>query len=120
MSFESPDGRTLYFIHLSRENGVWKMPVEGGEAVQVTGPLNDVFNFAVGKDGIFYSAAPDSRHQGAIQFLSFSTGKMRPVVWTDHPLGAGLSLSPDQRFLLFSLREQTNSDLMMIENFVVR
>jgi hypothetical protein len=42
------------------------------------------------------------------------------VVVTDHPIGLGLSLSPDQRFLVFAQSDQTGSDLMLIENFVVR
>ena len=35
---ESPDGKTLYYAQLFPEKGIWKMPVQGGEAVQVTGP----------------------------------------------------------------------------------
>ncbi len=120
MPFESPDGKTLYYIGLSREKGIWKAPVQGGEAVQVTGPVNDVFTYAVSAEGIYYSAPPDSRHQGLIQFLSFSTGRSQTVVVTDRPIGWGLSLSPDQRFLVFAQRDQTGSDLMLIENFGVR
>ena len=59
------------------------------------------------------------RSQHLIRFLSFSTGQSRPVVVTDRPIGLGLSLSPDQRFLIFAQRDQTGSDLMLIENFIV-
>ena len=31
----------------------------------------------------------------------------------------GLSVSPDQRFLVFAQHDQTGSDLMLIKNFVV-
>jgi Tol biopolymer transport system component len=117
MPFESPDGKTLYYAHPSREKGIWKVPVQGGEAVQVTGPIGSV-SYAIAADGIFYVAAPDSRRQGLIQFLSFSTGRSRTVVATDR--AGGLSLSPDQRFLVFTRSDQTGSDLMLIENFVVR
>ena len=41
MPVESPDGKTLYYAHLLPEKGIWKMPVQGGEAVQVTGPVTD-------------------------------------------------------------------------------
>jgi hypothetical protein len=94
------------------------VPAEGGEEVRITGPLSDQPSFAVVDEGIFYSAAPDSSHQGLIQFLSFSTGGSGPVVVTDRPIGWGLSLLPDQRFVIFTQVDQTGSDLMLIENFV--
>src|SRR5262245_57492967 len=94
MPFESPDGKTLYFTRLSREKGIWKVPVQGGEASQVTGPVYD-FSYVVTAEGIFYSAPPDSRRRGLIQFLNFSTGRIRTVVETDRPIAEGLSLSPD-------------------------
>jgi Tol biopolymer transport system component len=119
MPLESLDGRTVYYVHNTREesNGIWKTPVLGGNAEQVTGPLSGQFGFAITPDGVFYSAAPVSRSQHLIRFLSFSTRRSWPVAVTDHPIGLGLSLSPDQRFLVFAQRDQTGSDLMLIENF---
>ncbi len=119
MPFESFDGKTLYFMDLGPERGIWKMPVEGGAAVQLTGPVN-YFAYVVGKEGLFYSPAPDATQKGSLQFLSFATGKTRTVVVADSPIGGMIGLSPDQRFLAFALRDQLNRDLMLIENFVVR
>jgi Tol biopolymer transport system component/DNA-binding winged helix-turn-helix (wHTH) protein len=119
MPIESPDGRALYYSHIRREEGVsiWRVPVQGGDAEQVAGSLSEQAAFAITPDGIFYSAAPVSRNQHLIRFLSFSTGRSRPVVVTDRPIGMGLSVSSDQRFLVFAQRDQTGSDLMLIENF---
>jgi len=119
LPFESHDGRTLYFRHPNPEKGIWKEPVEGGEATQVTGPVNGLA-YAVGREGIFYSPAPDSSQKGSIRFLSFATGRSRTVTVTDRPIGGWISVSPDQRFLLFELSGQVDRDLMLIENFVVR
>jgi Tol biopolymer transport system component len=118
---ESPDGRAIYYGRAVRGkgNGVWKVPVQGGDAEQVTGPLGEWVAFAITHNGIFYSAAPVSRNQHLIRFLNFSTGRSWPVVVTDRPIGLGLSLSPDQRFLVFAQRDQAGSDLMLIENFGV-
>ncbi|MBS1786709.1 MAG: serine/threonine-protein kinase [Acidobacteria bacterium] len=116
---ESFDGKTLYFQHLGPEGGIWKMPVEGGAAVQLTGPINQ-YAYAVGKEGIFYSPAPDATQKGSLQFFSFATGKTRTVVVADYPIGGLIGLSPDQRFLAFAQRGQYGRDLMLIENFVVR
>jgi Tol biopolymer transport system component/DNA-binding winged helix-turn-helix (wHTH) protein len=121
MPIETPNGRTLYYAHTRPEVGIsiWRMPVEGGDAEQVTGPLSEQIAFAITHNGIFYSAASVSRSQHLIRFLSFSTGRSQPVVVTDRPIGLGLSVSPDERFLVFAQRDQTGSDLMLIENFVV-
>jgi eukaryotic-like serine/threonine-protein kinase len=117
--FESSDGKTLYFVALSKGRGIWKMSVQGGEAVQVTGPINQVA-YAVGAEGIFYSPAPDSGQKGSIRFISFSNGQSRTVVVMDRPIGHAMCLSPDQRFLLFAPPDQTGSDLMLIEDVIVR
>jgi Tol biopolymer transport system component len=118
--FESFDGKTLYFIPLGQGKGIWKIPVQGGEATQVvTEPINDLA-YAVGAEGIFYSPAPDSNQRGSIRFFNFSTGQSRAVVVMDHPASLPMSLSPDQRFLLFAPSDRIGIDLMLIENFVVR
>lgn len=119
MPFEAPDGKTLYFLHLNQPKGIWNMPVAGGEAVQVTGPVNEEA-YAVGAEGIFYSPAPDATQKGSFRFLSFATGKTRTVVVTERPIGGMIGISPDQRFLAFAQSVQFNRDLMLIENFVLR
>jgi len=119
MAVESPDGKTLYYAQLLPERGIWKMPVQDGEAVQVTGPVTEVPEFVVTAGGIYYAAAPESHNQTLIRFLSFSTRKTITVVVTNRQFGRGLSLSPDQRFLVFTQHDQTGRDLMLIENFVV-
>jgi Tol biopolymer transport system component len=116
---ESPDGTAVYYARLSAKEGIWKVPAQGGEAVRITGPLSDQASFAVVDEGIFYAAAPGSCDQGLILFLNFSTGHSRPVVVTNRPIGWGLSVSPGQRFMIFAQVDQTGSDLMLIENFVV-
>jgi Tol biopolymer transport system component len=117
MPFESPDGKTLFFMHGSPDKSVWKIPITGGEAVQVTEPVN-YYGYAVGREGIFYSPAPDTGQKGSLRFLSFATGQTRTVVVTERPISEiGLGLSPDERFLLFGQRSQLDSDLMLIENF---
>lgn len=118
MSLESPDGKTLYYG--TPEKGIWKIPVQGGEAVQLTEPLSPLHAFAITNEGIYYTAAPHARNQSFIRFLRFSTGKSQPVVAVDRPVDIGLSISPDRRLLLFAQLDQSGSDLMLIEDFVVR
>ena len=117
--FESFDGKTLYFVPPGQGKGIWKIPVQGGEATQVTEPINRIA-YAVGAEGIFYSPSPDSGQVGSVRFFNFSTGQSRTVVMTDRSIDGPMSLSPDQRFLLYAPYDRTGADLMLIENFVVR
>jgi WD40 repeat protein len=121
-SIESRDGKTLFYCHELPEKGVWKIPAQGGMAERVTGPLiEENCGLAVTDEGIYYAAALDSRNRHSIQFFSFSTGQTHDVVVSDRPMGRlGLSVSPDQRFVLFSQQDQSGSDLMLIPDFVTQ
>jgi len=53
----------------------------------------------------------------SIQFLKFATGKVAPVITLPRGHTGPLSISPDERYLLYSQLDQRGSDLMLIENF---
>ena len=114
---ESSDG-TLFYAHENPEKGIWKIPVGGGNAEQVTGPTGRP-NFTLGAGGIYYASAPETPTRQLIRFLSFSTGQSRPVVVANQGInGLGMSLSPDERYLLFTQRDHAGSDLMIVKDFV--
>jgi hypothetical protein len=122
LPLESRDGKTVYYCHDAPEKGIWKVPAGGGKAAQVAGPyFPRLCGLAVTAEGLYYTAAPDFRKQHSIRFVSFSTGESRPVVVSDGPLGAlALSVSPDQRFVIYAQRDRAGRDLMLIENFTVQ
>jgi Tol biopolymer transport system component len=117
MPLESLDGATLFYAHINPEKGLWKIPVQGGIAEQVTGPIAKDFAFAVATRGIYYVSPPESPTRQLIQFWSFSTGESHPVVVANQEIGLGLSLSPDERFLIFAQRDNAGSDLMLVKDF---
>jgi hypothetical protein len=54
-----------------------------------------------------------------IQFLNFRTGAKLSISqigipWFSH---AGLSVSPDRRWILYEQRDGSNSNIMVVENF---
>jgi Tol biopolymer transport system component len=116
MPLESPDGESVYFCIPGI--GIWKVPANGGDAHKVVGSIAPECAFAVTADGLYYAAATGS-NQGSIRFLSFATGESRPIVASDHPLGMGLTLSPDRRVILFTRVDHAGSDLMRISNFAM-
>ena len=124
VAFESPDGKMLYY---SKEHGIsalWKMPVEGGVETQV---LKSVLGmgFALSRKGIYFEHFENDGTprfgffrdgiQASVDLFLFETGKVKPVAKIDRPLTFGLSVSPDERYLLYSELDQSGTDLMMIE-----
>ena len=107
----SPDGRFLYFTRGDGAEGLWRMPLAGGDAVQVV-PRLFRFNYAIARDGVYYLTQPDAK----IRFVDV-TGISRDILSLDKLADLGLALSPDGRFLLFSQQDYIGQDLMLVEHF---
>jgi Tol biopolymer transport system component len=115
---ESPDGKLLYYGKMAT-HGLWSVPVSGGEERQVLGSMTEM-NWTVVQTGIYYfDFAVDPGARKLVKFYSFKTGKISQigtVEATVSPDFAGISVSPDGRWLLYSSAD-ISSDLMMVENF---
>jgi Tol biopolymer transport system component len=113
VAFESFDGRWLYYSRADGDSPLYRVPVDGGEETQVL-PRVFEFGFCVTPKGVLFSGGERST---GIEFLNFDTGKVSPFFQPERQMTVGLSLSPDQRHLLFPQRESSGSDLMLVENF---
>jgi Tol biopolymer transport system component len=124
-AFESEDGRTLYYVKDIEAAGLWKMPMSGGEEVQVLDVPEPRRWGAVAyvSGGVYYIArerAVERVSPWAIFFHEFASGKTVRVAPIDKPLGyfaRALAVSPDRRWLLFNQVDTRGSDLMLLENF---
>ena len=121
-AFESTDGK---FVYYTRDNQVraslWKVPVGGGEETQV---LESVLfpAFSVTPQGIYFIQAPDTDEPGwsfLIRFFDFATGRATTIHSLPPGVRAsqGLTVSPDGRSILYTQVDQSQSDLMLVENF---
>jgi hypothetical protein len=79
--------------------------------------LSDYSNLAVAETGLFFVPIEDRSAHSSIQFLSFSTDKIKTIATLEKPLSADLALSPDGRSLFYSQFDQKGSELMLVENF---
>jgi hypothetical protein len=97
------------------------MPRDGGEDIQVLESSVDLGNFlgnfAIVNEGIYFIPRADSAGRSSIQFFNFATKRMRSIITIEKPVSRGLSVSPDGRWILYTLLDQTGSDLMLVENF---
>jgi Tol biopolymer transport system component len=118
----SPDGKLVYYTKsIGSSTGaasLWRMPVSGGEEEKI---LDSVFRlqWTMAASGIYFSAPSDSgpSYATSIRFLSFKTGKVTTIASKESGGQAGISVSPDGRFLLYSFAQLSGSDLMLVENF---
>lgn len=116
-AFESSDGKTLYYSKQSKgeQVGIWKMRVNGGPESRIVGPIQKR-NFDVTNQGIYFvprTAGPPF----VLQFLNFNTNTVSDILTLRQRLYSTLSVSADERWLLYSTIDQEESDLMLVENF---
>jgi eukaryotic-like serine/threonine-protein kinase len=115
VSFESLDGKFVYFSKDLDATSLWRVPVEGGEETKIVESAIGRA-FAVARKGIYF-VAPNPDGSSAVQFYSVGTGKRSTIALIHRPVGFGLSLTPDERYVLYTEADQSGSDLMLVENF---
>lgn len=118
---ESPDGKFLYFSKALFTTSLWKVPVEGGQAVKIVDRLSTYHNLAIVDSGIYFVPEQETGRGSSIQFLTFASNQIKPVASFEKALDSGalggLAVSPDGGWLLFTQFDQDGSELMLVDNF---
>ena len=111
-SFESIDGKTLFFMRRYEPSPLVALSLAGGPEREVA---KCVCAFAVGPAGLYSEECSD----GPVPFFVRDpvTGKGRLLGTLDEAECSGLSVSPDGKTILFTKAVSKGADLMMIENF---
>lgn len=112
---ESYDGRELYYVKGEDQVGeLWRVPVNGGEErLMMESVINA--NFALAARGIYF--IPKRDPDGfSIKFYNFATGQTRRVAKVANAEW-GLTVSPDERWILHIQVDNMHSNLMLVENF---
>ena len=117
---ESLDETFVYYSK-GEPNSFWRVPSEGGKETFVAEALElKLSSFAIVKEGIYFAVqrSRDPLKPGpAIDFFSFTTAKVRPVLAIEKPIWNGLSVSPDGKSILYTQIDHYNTDIMLVENF---
>lgn len=114
----SPDGMWIYYTK-NAQSGLWRIPVAGGsEEQELHGPSNGFQGYwTLTPRGIYYLDTVNS--PGEIRFASFSSLNNSTLV---HKLAAeptplaGLSVSPDGRWLAYATTAEASSNITLIES----
>jgi Tol biopolymer transport system component len=120
-SFESADGKYLYYTKQREVAGVWRLSLEGGEEVLIPGSegVKEHRAWTLADRGIYF-AVSTSADDHLLRFYSFATGRVADVTRLQKkPVYGppGLVVSPDGRFILYVQRDSSSSDIMLVENF---
>jgi Tol biopolymer transport system component len=115
---ESRDGKILYF---SDDNALWSLPTADigsgrANATKLADGLVYGLNFGVTSSGIYYMSAGPSPRQSTIRFVDFRIRKTRSVLQMDKLWWFGLTVSPDERSVLYSVRDQDGTDLLVVDH----
>jgi Tol biopolymer transport system component len=111
-AFESVDGKFLYFTSAQAGDALFRVPVGGGEEKQVVPSTSD---FAVTAKGVYF-VLPDRQ---TVQLLDEKTGKISTVarLGAEHSSRMGITVSSDDRYLVFTDFGIGHHDLMLVEGF---
>ena len=63
------------------------------------------------------SQSSDTADKPSVDFFDFATGKRSTLVRLDKPFWFGMTLSPDERSLVFPLVDSAGSNLMLVDRF---
>ena len=118
-AFESTDGRFLYYAKGLTVPGLWRVPTDGGEEVELIGSLEAGYwgYWAVVENGIYYL---DTTTKAGIAFFDISTHRItRLFDLENRPArqNLGLTVSPDKKTILYTQLAASSSDILLLENF---
>ncbi|HEY6120811.1 MAG TPA: protein kinase [Pyrinomonadaceae bacterium] len=120
LAFESFDGKHVYYIKPFPTQGIWQVPVDGGEELQIMNSFQSALygDWAVGNDGIYF-INEHGKDGMAIDFFDFAGRKVRQVASLGkvHILETGIAVSPDGRQILYTQIDGGGADIKLVENF---
>ena len=118
-SFESPDGKFLYYAKGASLPGIWRIPTNGGEELEMISFLEAGYwgYWAVVENGIYY--LDTTAKPGIVFFDTTSHRTTRLFDLENRPArGApGLAISSVDGTILYTQLDALSRDIMLVENF---
>jgi Tol biopolymer transport system component len=116
-SFESPDGKFVYYAKTPSDPDIWRVPSVGGQER----PVSPTIHVHIWKDwalvdkGIFFVPRRSSPHS-ILKFFDFDTGKISNVATIEKP-GEWISASANGKLVLYHQFDELESGIMLLDNF---
>jgi Tol biopolymer transport system component len=111
----SPDGRFLFARGWPNEEEVWQMPADGGPEEVVLSSVSSYSSWCVGRSGLYFFERPSPDGRSGLFRYELDSGHTRRLAAVDDSIGGGLTVSPDEKTVLFAKLDQREADLLMLE-----
>jgi hypothetical protein len=116
---ESADGKYIYFRN---RRTFWRVPVAGGDEEEAIIPEHDLTwatTIQPVHDGVYYLEVDRAAHGMAVSFFDFAAKHIEVVFRFKNPnFGAStFSVSPDGKSILYPRVDQSQTNLVIVENF---
>ncbi len=115
VALESADGKYLYFTPVrGAARALYRLSVGGGEEQQAAPLVHDYATFSVTAKGVYFLS--DGIR---LQLLDAATDRIRTVARLEREIGGelGITVSADDKIMVYSQSGESRSDLMLVENF---
>jgi Tol biopolymer transport system component/DNA-binding winged helix-turn-helix (wHTH) protein len=118
-AFESPDGRFLYYAKGLTVPGIWRIPTDGGEEIELMSSLEAGYwgYWAVVDNGIYYL---DTTAEAGIAFFNTTSHRTTRVFDLENRPARetpGLAVSSDKGTILYTQLDELSRDIILVENF---
>jgi hypothetical protein len=112
---ESADGASVYFASGAGVLKKTPLPLGQPEVESLVDGFPRLGNpWTLSPGGVYFAPANAPR---SLRYFDFATKQVRQVFEVDKDFGAGLSVSPDGRWILYSQVGDVNSDIMLVDHF---
>jgi Tol biopolymer transport system component/DNA-binding winged helix-turn-helix (wHTH) protein len=114
---ESPDGKYVYFSSRELNLQVKKFALNDGKREIEKEDIPRIAHFSVWRitpGGIYFVPRDAGR---SMRFFDFGSHQVREVFTADKDFEAGISVSPDGRYLLYTQVDNQNADIMIADRY---
>lgn len=114
VAMEAPDGTLYYTRQVGGDCSIWKLGRNGQEAAVLpsTYPMTNLFVTAT---AVWFTPRAGADGGTSLQRMRLSDGKVEIMARLPKQVWFGLSVSPDERSVLFAQVDHLESNLMMME-----
>ena len=120
VALASPDGQHVYYKRILNSGPIYEISPDGsGDTEVVSEEVYAVLTYATTTSGLWFVGPPTiARPYWSVRMLRFADRRIVEAARMDVPPdGVGLSVSPDERYVLFTKADLSGNDLWLVDNF---